>query len=277
MVIQLAKSQQLHSEFYPSKSQIPLCDFILIHGFASSAKDFSQVAPLLAETGNVYAVDLPGFGKSIHPPENSYYSLNYINESILRLIRQEIRHPLVLLGYSMGGRVAAHFTLANPDVASLTVLESATPGIEALDEREIRVQSDELIIEILQKQGITNFVQFWESQQIFSTQSKLLDLIKDTVRLQRLECNPESLILALRNLGQGVLPSIWDDIHKISTPVLLITGELDTKYSKIASLMQQRMNLAQHVIVKSAGHNVHLEKPADFATFVNNFVKINSN
>ena len=45
------------------------------------------------------------------------------------------------------------------------------------------------------------------------------------------------LTYQLRVLGQGVQPSNWDRLGELTMPVLLIVGELDTKYVDIAHRM----------------------------------------
>jgi hypothetical protein len=54
-------------------------------------------------------------------------------------------------------------------------------------------------------------------------------------------------------------------------PVLLIVGELDTKFTEIARSMAQALPQSQLCIVPGAGHAVHLEQPEEFDALVGDF------
>ena len=50
-------------------------------------------------------------------------------------------------------------------------------------------------------------------------------------------------------------------LHRIRVPTLLIVGELDTKFTRIAWAMAKRLRDARVVVAPGAGHAVHLERP----------------
>jgi pimeloyl-ACP methyl ester carboxylesterase len=51
-------------------------------------------------------------------------------------------------------------------------------------------------------------------------------------------------------------------LDQISCPVLIISGELDLKFTELAALMAERIGTnAKAVVVPDAGHSVHLERP----------------
>jgi 2-succinyl-6-hydroxy-2,4-cyclohexadiene-1-carboxylate synthase len=56
-------------------------------------------------------------------------------------------------------------------------------------------------------------------------------------------------------------------------PVLLIAGELDTKFCKIAQEMHQPIPGSRLEIIGGAGHTVHLEKPEIFDKIVLDFIQ----
>ena len=54
----------------------------------------------------------------------------------------------------------------------------------------------------------------------------------------------------------------------INLAVLLITGELDTKFVNIAREMMKYFSNARHETIADVGHAIHVENPALFATMV---------
>jgi 2-succinyl-6-hydroxy-2,4-cyclohexadiene-1-carboxylate synthase len=68
------------------------------------------------------------------------------------------------------------------------------------------------------------------------------------------------------------MPPLFDKLISIKTRTLLITGELDTKFTEINSEMVKLLPKAEHKIIENAGHNTHLEEPKRFIEAVKNFL-----
>jgi 2-succinyl-6-hydroxy-2,4-cyclohexadiene-1-carboxylate synthase len=79
------------------------------------------------------------------------------------------------------------------------------------------------------------------------------------------------LAQSLRGVGTGVQPSLHAQLPALHIPVLLIAGELDTKFMAIARSMAQALPRSQLRIIPGAGHAVHLERPEDFDALVGDF------
>ena len=61
---------------------------------------------------------------------------------------------------------------------------------------------------------------------------------------------------------------LWDRLASISTPVLLLTGAADRKFSELARVLVARLSDAVHVEIPDAGHAVHLERPREVSAAV---------
>jgi pimeloyl-ACP methyl ester carboxylesterase len=93
---------------------------LLIHGFGESLTTWRAVFDPLAAGARVVAIDLPGFGASQKP--DTLYSLAAQTERLSRFIDRWIPGPLIVMGHSMGGELAASLALARPDRIGLVVL-----------------------------------------------------------------------------------------------------------------------------------------------------------
>ena len=91
-----------------------------IHGFGESLTTWRAVFDPLAGRAKVVAIDLPGFGASQKP--DTLYSLPELTERLSRFIDRWIEGPLIVMGHSMGGELAASLALARPDRVGLVVL-----------------------------------------------------------------------------------------------------------------------------------------------------------
>ena len=93
---------------------------VLIHGYGESLTTWRSVFDRLAEDHQVIALDLPGSGGSDKP--DSSYSLPALTERLSRFLDLWTEGPVVIVGHSMGGEVAASLALARPDRIERAIL-----------------------------------------------------------------------------------------------------------------------------------------------------------
>jgi len=87
---------------------------VLLHGIASSYVTFANVIPLISDDHRVIALDLLGFGSS-PSPDGATYSLEEHAAAVLRTLRRlKVRHPVVLVGHSMGALIAIRLAAIRP-------------------------------------------------------------------------------------------------------------------------------------------------------------------
>jgi len=97
---------------------------LLLHGYGESLISFRPIFDLLARHYRVVALDLPGFGLSDKPIGS--YSLATTVVRIQNFIARWTRGPVVIVGHSMGGEIAAAVALAQPPpVAALVLISPA--------------------------------------------------------------------------------------------------------------------------------------------------------
>ena len=83
---------------------------------------------------------------------------------------------------------------------------------------------------------------------------------------------PSGLANSLRGAGAGAEADVTERLATLDVPTLLIAGALDAKYIAFGRSMERAMSRARLSIVESAGHAVHLERPAEFAALVAEFL-----
>ena len=65
----------------------------------------------------------------------------------------------------------------------------------------------------------------------------------------RLRNTPSGLAAALRGLGTGVMPPLWDRLGELAMPVTLVVGERDAKFREVAGRMAPLIARSQVVVV----------------------------
>ncbi len=104
----------------------------LVHGLGSRPGHWLPTARLLARNHRVVLVDLPGHGLSAMPAP---FSLERAALALDLALERETREPVVLVGHSVGGLIAAAEACERPSrVRALVLVETALrPQIEAPD------------------------------------------------------------------------------------------------------------------------------------------------
>lgn len=246
---------------------------VLIHGFTGSGANWRPHLAAFSPGYRVVTIDLPGHGETAAPAEPPRYSIEATAADIAAILDSLGIEKAIILGYSMGGRVALFFALHYPERVKALILESASPGLVTGQERAARIASDEALAGFIEQNGLEAFVDRWEKVPLFASQASLLEAVRTKQRQQRLRNRPQGLANSLRGLGTGVQPSLWDELAGLARPVLLLTGELDTKFALIGRQMQERLPDARLEVITGAGHTIHLEQPRQFEDVVKSFLE----
>ena len=258
---------ELFSEIDSKKENL-----FFLHGFTGSANDWKKTSQLIDNRFNKIAVDLIGHGKSDSPKEIDKYSASSINSQLLYIINQFAKEKVILLGYSMGGRAALSFAINHPDRIKGLILESTSAGIEDPAEREERIISDEELAEFIEANSIENFIDHWMNLEIFGTQKRFSNELLQKLRTEKLQNSSFGLANSLRGFGTGRMPYLGNKLSSLNFPVLLITGELDSKFTQINKELVKKFPSVNHQIIQNAGHNVHLEETVKITDTVNRFL-----
>jgi len=192
-------------------------------------------------------LDAPGHGNNT----NGVRSLPQCADDIAAAMQ-----PGILVGYSMGARMALHVALQHPTMVSQLVLISGTPGLVTEAERTARRKSDNDLAERIETIGLSAFLDEWLALPIFSGLDE-----KTNQREDRLRNTEKGLADSLRYAGTGTQEPQWSNLQQLSMPVHLVVGEHDEKFTAIAEQMKPLISTSEMTVVANAGHTVHLENP----------------
>lgn len=223
---------------------------VALHGFTNTGRSWDAVATALGRA--LLAPDLRGHG-------SASAARPIAPEACAHDIAAVAPDRFVLVGYSMGGRVALRVALAHPERVEALVLVGATPGIADPVEREARAAEDEELAAWIEQASIEAFAERWGRNPLFKGQAPE---VAEAARADRLRNQPSGLAAALRGLGQGACEPLWSRLAELRMPVTMIVGERDAKYRKIAERMAAALPQAELLTVPATRHAVHLEAPA---------------
>src|SRR5262245_5698901 len=115
--------------------------FVLLHGFGNEAHIYDDFAPQVAPFYRTVALDLRGHGDSGHDPERRY-DYDYHVRDIERVTAALGIERFVLLGHSLGGRIAMLFAGQHPERMAGLVLVDSAPELDSRGVLRIRLDTE---------------------------------------------------------------------------------------------------------------------------------------
>ena len=230
-------------------------DLVLLHGFTQTGRSWQPVRDVLGARYRAVAPDLPGHGQFAWRRPATFAA----SDAYLRALTDA---PFTLVGYSMGGRIALHAALAVGARVRRLVLVGASPGLADAAEREQRRVADAALADRIEAIGAEAFAREWAAQPLFAGMPRG---IADQIDTDRRRNTATGLAAALRGLGTGVMPPLWERLGELAMPVDLVVGQRDEKFRAIAERMAERIPAARVHVIAAAGHAAHLEQPGALA------------
>lgn len=228
----------------------------MLHGFAGTGRAFDGVIDALPPTRYTpLALDLPGHGSRSRLDGPITY------ESSVQDVLDAAPQRFALCGYSMGGRIALRTALAAPARVSGLVLVSATAGIEDLAERRRRAKADDALAARIERESMQSFVKRWRSQPMFEQEPGHVRLLASADHRRN---TTAGIAAALRGIGAGAMPPLWERLQELSMPVVVLAGERDAKYRALGERVAAAVPRGSFHVV-AGGHGLLLENPAVIA------------
>jgi len=239
---------------------------VLAHGFTQTHRIWGGIDQDLAGGRTVVAVDLPGHGGSDTVRAG-------LGAGALLLGAAGGRADY--LGYSMGARFCLHLALARPELVRTLVLVSGTAGIDDVVERAERRRADEALAERLDPLGggvpldtVATFVDRWVANPMFGPTADRADDVEE-----RRTNTAAGLASSLRLAGTGAQDPLWDDLARLTMPLLVVTGGRDAKFAALGRRLTASWGgPATHATIEGTHHAPHLQQPAEVAEVVRSFL-----
>lgn len=265
----------MHYVDYGGPDDGPL--LLLVHGLGGSLLNWAAIAPTLAETCRVVAIDLVGFGRTQPLGRSPHIDTN--RDLLARFVDEVIGHPVILVGNSMGGLLSLLLADLRPDLVSGFVLvDPAVPvGPTARPDPLVTLMFGAYAVPALAR------VLMSRRRSLFSAESQAMAVLRlccvDTRRVpghvlrQHLELAREredypdvdaELIVAGRSLVLVLARRRWLDalMGRISKPVLLLHGAKDRLVPIAAARRVARANPTwRFEVAEDVGHVPQLEVP----------------
>ena len=121
---------------------------LLVHGLGGFAESWRHNIPALAAVGTVFAVDLPGFGRSSKPPTR--YRLGDSVRALHGFTQAMGLDRVAVVGHSLGGAVGLTYALTHPArVERIALLGALVPGSSYRPSMPYRIAATPVLGELL--------------------------------------------------------------------------------------------------------------------------------
>lgn len=221
-----------------------------IHGFTQTALSWKPVLTHIPHNIQATLIDAPGHGDS----RDAQRTLSKAGADVA-----ETMPAGVLVGYSMGARIALHAALTQSPKIHALCLISGTAGIDDDVERAQRKHNDDALADHIEDIGTEQFISEWLAQPMFAGLTSANAGIDD-----RLRNTAGGLANSLRFCGTGTQAPLWSQLPSVTIPVLIIVGEKDQKFLDIGKRMASLFPQCELNVMTGVGHSAHAEDPAQF-------------
>ena len=240
----------------------------MLHAGIADSRMWQKQQEYFSQYYKVITYDLRGFGKT-GMPEGPYAHYR----DLAGLLDTLGIDSAVVMGCSLGGSVAIDFALEYPQrVMGLVLVGSSVDGYRMEDEATI--ESWKKIDKAIRKKEFDKAADLEFATWVVGpsrSPEKLDPSIKSLVRdmlLTHYRDDPD------KGEEQGPDELGVDRLAQITTPALVIVGELDSPdILKIADLLERTLADSKKIMIPETAHLPNLEKPDDFNALVHQFLR----
>lgn len=238
---------------------------VLIHGFLGHTSDWDAVAARLDLSFDVRRVFLPGHDRSVRDKMDGWGFDDAVAATASRIGACDL-----LVGYSMGGRIALDAVLSGRVRPRAVVIVSSSIGIADAAEREARRADDRARADAIVRDGLPAFLRAWYRMPLFSSLDARPELREKLVAL-RSAGDAESLAEAMRAMTVGGQPHYGDALARCELPILFLAGDRDPVYARAMADAARLSRRGSHRIVHGSGHMPHIEAAHETADAIVEF------
>ena len=259
---------------------------VLLHGWGDTGETFQFVVDALSDSCTLMAIDHRGFGRT-EWPQDGYWFPDYLADLDAWLEIISPADPVVLVGHSMGGNIAAHYGGVRPDrVKRIVNLEGF--GLQMTSPEQAPGRYAQWLSEVKAGEQFASYASYPDYDRLAES------LARRHRHLPRDRADFIARAWAQEN-AEGRIQLRADPRHKranpylyrrdemracwkqITAPLLFIAAEESEHYRRIRDLftvenLREDFSDVRLSVVPEAGHMLHLEQPERVAELIQSFI-----
>ena len=228
---------------------------VLIHGLFGSFSNLGLLARDLAQDHTVISLDLRNHGQSFHSDTHDY---QLMAQDVANLLSQLNIEPAMIVGHSMGGKVAMKLAEVAPQyVNQLVILDMAPVAYQVHRHKDVfqgllavaqqkpvtRQQALDILAQHIEVDGVRQFLSksLYKNDDVFTWRFNVTGLIENYTNI----------------LG-------WQEIPPTDIPTLFVKGgDSDYLMPEHQAAVKRQFPRAKAHVLANTGHWLHAERPAE--------------
>ncbi len=264
-----------------SEAGVPL---LLLHGFGNEAHIWDDFAPEVAPYYRTLALDHRGHGESFWDPERRY-DLDTLVRDVEAVTAALDIERLVLVGHSLGGRVATLFAGRHPERLAGVVLVDIGPELDARGVTRIRIEAGAAAEASFD--SIDDYARLLSLHYPAARPHALLRMARHGVQERddgrfvprmdpvlrgataRNEDPREAEARERRSIAEQ-----WEALDRVPCPTLVVRGAASDVFAPDTAdkMVEEVLRQGRLAVVAQSGHSVMTDNPEGFRDAVTSFV-----
>ena len=216
-------------------------------------KFISQHQPVTLEKVNLW--ESPGVG------------FNEWTEVFCKKVGQNLTDEgQVLMGYSLGGRLALHAYLKEPELWKGAIIIAADTGSPDELLKQPQIEADRNWGKKFESDDLEQVLEEWDALPVFGG-------LPNSAPRNLNQLHTGKVAEFFDHFSKGRQKDLLPALKKVNSPPLLyLSGEQDEKYTKIGQQLEAECPAVNHQIIPHAGHRAPWENTDQFVEEVQEFI-----
>ena len=172
---------------------------LALHGFTGTSLDWCAVHPYLPAGWGWVAPDLPGHGRTPWAALGTP-SLDGLADALAGALAV-LPQPRILLGYSLGGRVALTLATRHPNALDALATLGPSAGLDDPAAARERAAADDALAADLERDGVPGFLRRWNAGPLFDGQRGVSPGLRARIQAHRRVGGPPAARYCARPLA----------------------------------------------------------------------------
>jgi pimeloyl-ACP methyl ester carboxylesterase len=245
---------------------------VLIHGAGDNLQTWYNQVPVFSTQYKVLTYDTRGHGRT--DVTEGEYTTGMWADDLHALLNALGARRASILGYSLGGMIAATLAAEHPEMVDALVLAGVAGAAVGLGDRQTWEQRRKTQMELLEQEGMAGIFKE-RTDAVTSTMFSpgFVEKNPDVIEKYR-EIFPvtraEGYRKVLESMGRRGRPV---DFSKITCPALVIVGAYDLWSGPEAGRVLQQRIPGSELVILPTGHACQIEQSAEFNETVFSFLR----